>query len=180
MKNITFDNQLCSLRPKLKSFAYQFTQDLNDAEDLVQETFMKAIKYANLYQEGTNLQAWVFTIMRNTFINSYRQLTKRRTVVTVTDDLSSFQLRESASRNQGEGKFVQSDINLAMSTLPQENYVTFMRYFEGFKYHEIAEEMQIPIGTVKTRIHVARKLLKAKLKMYSDQFAPQNASYAQA
>ena len=171
MNNISLNNQICEMRPQMNNFAFKFTQNPDDAEDLVQDTFMKAMRYANLYNEGTNLQAWLFTIMRNTFINNYRRITKIRNVVTTTEDLSSFQLYAGATRNQGEGKFVQADINLAMAALPKENYIPFMRYFEGFKYHEIAEEMQIPIGTVKTRIHVARKLLKANLKMYSDQFS---------
>lgn len=170
MNNISFNSQICGLRPQLNQFAYKFTQNADDADDLVQETLIKALRYVQLYKEGTNLKGWMFTIMKNTFINDYRSMVRKRLVVTTAEDLTSVQLSCSASSNQGEGKFVRKDIENAMGTLTAEYYIPFTKYFEGFKYHEIADELQIPIGTVKTRIHVARKILKAKLKMYSDNF----------
>lgn len=170
MNIISFDNQICNLRPSLNQFAYKFTQNFDDADDLVQDTMLKAIRYAKLYKEGTNLKGWVYTIMRNTFINNYRSTVRRREVVDTTEDLNSSQLVNSASCNKGEDKFVMEDLNKAMGKLQPDYYIPFIKYFEGFKYHEIAEELDIPIGTVKTRIHVARKILKANLKMYSTEF----------
>jgi RNA polymerase sigma factor (sigma-70 family) len=123
-----------------------------------------------MYKEGTNLKGWLYTIMRNTFINNYRSVSKRQAIVTTSEDLNSVQLSISASKNLAENKFIQKDINAAMSALSPEYYIPFIKYFEGFKYHEIAEELNIPIGTVKTRIHIARKMLKANLKMYSQEF----------
>lgn len=170
MNNISFNHQICDLRPYLNQFAFKFTQNLDDAEDLVQDTLIKAIRYSRLYQEGTNLKGWLFTIMKNTFINNYRSLVRKREVVNTCEDLNAYQLMPSATGNLGENKFVQEDLNIALNALEPEYCIPFIKYFEGFKYHEIAEELNIPIGTVKTRIHMARKLMKANLKIYSQEF----------
>ena len=170
MENITLDNEICKHRSCLESFAMKFTKDVEDANDLVQDTIIKAIRYRSLYKEGTNLRGWFYTIMRNTFINDYRRGAKRKSLIDTTEDLSSFQLSASATSNLGENKFVMEDITKALEKLQPEHSVPFLKYFEGYKYHEIADELQIPIGTVKTRIHVARQVLKAQLKMYSERF----------
>ena len=157
-------------RASLMQSALKFTQNHDDANDLVQETLIKAIRYENKYEDGTNLRGWLFTIMRNTFINNYRSLARRTAVMVQNVDPWSYPITENTSRNQGEGKFMLEDIKKAMAGLEPVHSVPFLRYFEGYKYHEIADELGIPIGTVKTRIHVARKLLKASLKMYGVDF----------
>lgn len=170
MKDLTLNDQICSHRNCLESFAMKFTRDVEDANDLVQDTIVKAIRYHAQYQPGTNLRAWLFTIMRNTFINDYRKQSRKVSLIDTSEELSSFQLRKSADRNNGEGKFMLEDINKALEKLLPEHRIPFLRYFEGFKYQEIADELNIPIGTVKTRIFMARQMLKHQLKMYSDQF----------
>jgi len=167
MNSIPFNNQICELRGSLQQFAINFTKNSEDASDLVQDTMIKAIRYSYLYKEGTNLKGWLFTILKNTFINDYRKAVRKQAVV---DDLTSQHLQVSASTNNSTNKFIREDINLALSSLQPEYSVPFLRYFEGYKYHEIAEEMNMPIGTVKTRIHIARKLLKANLTMYSEEY----------
>ena len=171
MKNIYFNTQICGLRPTLDQFAFKFTRNIEDANDLVQDTLIKAIRYFQLYKEGTNLKAWLYTIMKNTFINNYRATARKRCIITTTDELSSLQLAVSASQNHGENSFVEKDINKAMEALPSVYYIPFIKHFQGFKYHEIAQELQLPIGTVKTRIHEARKRMQVKLKMYADGFS---------
>lgn len=151
----------------LRSYALNFTKDSEDANDLVQDTMLKAITYYNKFKEGTNLKGWLFTIMKNTFINNYRRLVKTNALIIQSEDISSANLCFSSSKNQAESKFVLGDIDKALATLPQDYYVPFMRYFEGYKYHEIADMLEIPIGTVKTRIHVARGILKKYLKTYT-------------
>ncbi|MES2827937.1 MAG: sigma-70 family RNA polymerase sigma factor [Bacteroidota bacterium] len=170
MENISLNTEICNHRSCLEGFAMKFTKNIEDANDLVQDTIIKAIRYHYLYKEGTNLQGWLYTIMRNTFINDYRRVVKRQSVIDTTDELNSAQLSTSATRNLGENKFVQQDIDKAMNALPQEYAVPFLKYFEGFKYHEIADELNIPIGTVKTRIHMARQLLKSQLKNYRNSY----------
>ena len=95
--------------------------------------------------------------------------------MTITDEIGSDKLHYSASVNGSDGKFVMEDIYKALDKLQPEYYVPFLKYFEGFKYYEIAEQLEIPIGTVKTRIHVARQLLKKSLKMYYQQMLPKVA-----
>lgn len=167
MKNMAFSLQMNEHKPALENFAFSFTKNINDADDLVQDTYLKAIRYANLYTEGTNLRAWLYTIMRNTFINDYRSTIRHRKVVETHEDLLSLHLVKSASSNKAESSLIAEDINKALKNLPAVYRTPFIKYFEGFKYHEIADELNIPIGTVKTRIFNARKLLKSTLKMYN-------------
>jgi RNA polymerase sigma factor (sigma-70 family) len=172
MKNsIAFNLQICSHQSCLESFAMKFTKNEDDANDLVQDTLIKAIRHHHLYKQGTNLRGWLYTIMRNTFINDYHKGSRKKELIEITDDFSSQQLSISAVTNLGENKFLMEDINKALDRLQPAYSLPFLRYFEGYKYHEIAKELNIPVGTVKTRIHVARKILKAQLKMYRDRFA---------
>lgn len=106
--------------------------------------------------------------MKNTFINNYRRFVKMSTFVTKSEEISSANLVFSSTKNQGEAKFVMDDIKRSLDKLPAEYCIPFTMYFEGHKYHEIADHLVIPIGTVKTRIHVARKLLKKNLKSYDN------------
>lgn len=169
-----FNRELYLYKDSLRSFAFSFTKDADDADDLVQDTLLKAIHYATKFKDGTNLKGWLYTILKNTFINSYRRKVKINTLVSVTDEISSDQLRHSASNNRGENKCMMDDIHKALDKLQPEYYIPFIRYFEGYKYHEIAEDLNIPIGTVKTRIHAARGILKNNLKMYQEQFSKRN------
>jgi RNA polymerase sigma factor (sigma-70 family) len=172
MENLNLNTEICKHQSCLEAFAFKFTGDLEDANDLVQDTIIKAIRHHALYKEGTNLRGWLYTIMRNTFINDYRRGAKRRALIDTSENLSSNQLYQSASGNLGESKFMMEDINKALGKLQPDYSVPFLKYFEGYKYHEIADELQIPIGTVKTRIHSARQVLKGQLKMYSEGFKP--------
>lgn len=166
MGNITFNDAVCNHRSCLESFAMKFTQDLEDANDLVQDTLIKAIRYHQMYKPGTNLKGWLYTIMKNTFINDYRKGSRKNSIIQNTEEFTPQQLSISSTRNQAENKFLMKDIQTALSKLQPGYSIPFLRYFEGYKYHEIAEELNIPIGTVKTRIHMARKELKSYLKMY--------------
>ncbi|MEO5911585.1 MAG: sigma-70 family RNA polymerase sigma factor [Pelobium sp.] len=178
MTKIEFNTLVMRQAPSLKMYALHFTHDADDANDLVQDTLLKAITYYNKFREGTNLKGWLYTIMKNTFINNYRRFIKISSFVTKTDEISSAQLSHSATLNGGEQKFVMDDIKKALDSLQQEYYVPFTMYFEGYKYHEIADHLAIPIGTVKTRIHVARKLLKKDLRVYDKKGFKNNATLA--
>lgn len=162
----TFNNQLQEHSSILRNFAFKFTRDTSVADDLFQDTMVKALRYFDQFKEGTNIKAWLFTIMRNTFINDYRRDVRKNALITQEDEISSANLMQSSTRNLAEGKFAMTDIQRSLSKLPKCYYDPFMQYFEGYKYHEIAEDLNIPIGTVKTRIHMARLILKKQLKIY--------------
>jgi len=167
MSKNEFKSMVSSHAESLKMYALHFTHDDEDANDLVQDTVLKAITYHEKFKEGTNLKGWLYTIMKNTFINNYRRFVKISGMVTKSEEISSSNLVYSSTKNRGENQFVMDDIREAMDKLSEEYYVPFTMYFEGYKYHEIADHLSIPIGTVKTRIHVARKSLKKSLKTYA-------------
>lgn len=149
--------------PILNSIAQKFTNDPYEKEELVQETFIRSLNYLEKFVHNPKLVAWLYTIMKNIYINKYRRQVKYRTIETELQHITHF---EKTSWNQGESKFVMEDIQEALSKLPAANYKAFTMFVEGYKYNEIADHLQIPEGTVKTRIHMARKLLKENLKGY--------------
>ncbi len=143
------------------------TRDADDAKDLIQETLLKALVSRDKFRVGTNLKAWLYTIMRNTFINNYNKITKRHTNVDATEYFQYFNTDENyITQNGAQSTFVMNDLNGAINQLGEAYRTPFMMYYIGYKYLEIAEKLQIPIGTVKNRIHIARKELKARLTMY--------------
>jgi RNA polymerase sigma-70 factor (ECF subfamily) len=144
----------------------KLTRDLDDANDLMQDTLIKAFTNRDKFSEGTNLKAWLYTIMRNTFITNYQRMRRRGTFVDTTDNL--YYLNSSVARieNTAFGHFTMADIDRAIKKLDDVHQTPFLMYFRGYKYYEIADQLQIPIGTVKNRIHIARKLLKGDLVSY--------------
>lgn len=127
---------------------------------------IKALRHYGQFQPGTNMKAWLFVILKNTFINIYRKNVKKQDIISQQEDLSSATLLRSSTSNAAVGSFVMGDIKKALNALPQAYAIPFTRYVEGYKYEEIAHELDIPIGTVKTRIHAARELLKKRLQVY--------------
>lgn len=166
-----FENLLKDESRSLRALALQLTRNTDDAKDLVQETMLKALRYRDKFNEGSNLKAWLYTILRNSFINNYRRMAKRSTFIDTTDNTYYLDLPSHQTVNQAELKFIRTDLEKAIQSLPSDLKVTFLLNTEGFKYHEIAEELGIPIGTVKTRIFVARRLLRQKLHVYGEDFA---------
>jgi RNA polymerase sigma factor (sigma-70 family) len=150
----------------LKFHALRFTKDVEDANDLLQETMLKAISNRDKFKYGTNLKAWLYTIMKNTFITNYQKMNRRNTFIDTTDNLHFINDSNYVAANYGESSFVLKDINNAINKLDDAYRTPFLMHFRGFKYHEIAEKLDIPIGTVKNRIHIARKEMKDTLKDY--------------
>jgi RNA polymerase sigma-70 factor (ECF subfamily) len=136
---------------------------METAKDLLQETLYKAFANREKYSAGTNVKAWLFTIMRNIFINDYRRKAKQRTIFDKGDETIIANSSKIAVANDGEQMASEKEINRAIHALPQIFKVPFLLYFEGYRYHEIAEAMNEPLGTIKSRIHFARKLLKEEL-----------------
>ena len=170
MTKVDFDKMVaCELLP-LRHFALSLTRNDEDANDLVQETMLKAIRYMDKFEEGTNLRGWLYTIMKNSFINKYRRDMKRNTFLDSTDNGYFLDIPSHRADNEAELKFIRRDLEDAIEDLPIELKVTFTMNVEGYKYHEIAEELNIPIGTVKTRIFVARRVLRKRLQSYGEAF----------
>lgn len=163
---LEFNTQLYSLKDNLRRFAISFTHDDDDADDLVQDTMLKAIRYSARFETGTNLKSWLFMILKNTFINNYRRKYKLNAFMAERSIDVSDNIPDHSTYNQGESKCIVDDIHKVLARLPHDYHYPFMKYFEGYKYHEIADELMIPIGTVKTRIHLARLILKKNLKAY--------------
>ena len=166
---LDFNQQLFTLKDSLRNFAISFTRNEDDADDLVQDTMLKAVRYAEKFETGTNLKSWLYMILKNTFINNYRRKNKLKSYMAESIGLMD-SYESNSSRNTGESKCILDDIHRVLNKLPHEYYYPFIKYFEGYKYHEIADELKIPIGTVKTRIHCARIVLKKNLKMYRSEF----------
>lgn len=166
MTSIDFKKMVQKEAKPLRHYAYQLTRNVEDTNDLVQETMLKAYTYQDKFENGTNLKGWLYTIMKNTFINNYRRMVKRNTFIDQTDN--DFYLDSVAPlvKNEGEQGFLRKDIETAIGELPVNLQKPFTMNVKGFKYHEIAEILNIPIGTVKTRIFVARRQLRDALASY--------------
>lgn len=150
----------------LKPFAVNLTKDSEAANDLYQETLYKALANQEKYNVGTNIKAWLFTIMRNIFINDYRRKTKQKTVFDNSDNDFLINLKQASVSNAAESNLRMKEITEAVHQLPEIFKTPFRLYFDGYKYQEIADVLAEPLGTVKSRIHFARKLLKERLTRY--------------
>ena len=150
----------------LKSFAFTLTRDNESAKDLIQETMYRAIANKDKYNIGTNIKAWMYTIMRNIFINNYRKKVRQNTVFDNTPNDFLLDYNQAAVTNTAEINLKLKDIQALIFKLPSIFKEPFVMYYEGYKYNEIAEVLREPLGTIKSRIHFARKLLKEQLTRY--------------
>lgn len=148
------------------NFAYMLTSNRDDAYDLLQDTTLKALDNEDKFTEGTNFKGWVFTIMRNIFINNYRRGARQATIVDTTENLYLLNIAQDSGMETPEGSYSVSEISDSISDLPEEFRIPFSMHVAGYKYNEIAEHMQLPLGTVKSRIFFARKKLQQRFADY--------------
>ena len=163
MSTIEFNNLLTSHQDFLSGFAMGFTRDREDANDLVQETFVKALRYKNNFKEGTNIKGWLYTIMRNIFINNYKRKRFQNTIVDQTENQYFLNASQDYHHDSVTTLINIDDIQTAIDQLKYDFRKPFTMFLDGFHYDEIAEELEIPMGTVKSRIFHARKRLKEEL-----------------
>ena len=161
MTNADFENMVVLHGNYLHPYAISLTQDREDAKDLYQETIMRALVNRDKYQFGTNLKAWLYTIMRNTFINSYRRNKKFQKVS--AESSAEVHQQQMMTQNMGYSNLRLAEIKKAIENLPDIFRLSFELYYTGYKYHEIAVLLNEPLGTIKSRIHFARKMLVSKL-----------------
>ncbi len=161
-----FQANLISLQANMLNFAYMLTSNRDDAYDLLQDTTIKVLDNQDKYTENTNFKGWVFTIMRNLFINNYRRSVRQATMVDTTDNLIHLNLSQESGLDTPEGSYTAQEIQGAIDALPEEFRVPFSMMVAGYKYTEIAEEMNLPLGTIKSRIFFARKRLQERFADY--------------
>jgi len=166
MSTVEFNQLLLGNSDFLSPFAITLTRDHESARDLVQETMYRALANREKYNSGTNIKAWLYTIMRNIFINNYRRKAKQNTIFDSTSNEFLLNYNQVTINNAAEGALRMKDIQKAIFGLPEIFRNPFMLYFEGYKYHEIADLLKEPLGTIKSRIHFARKLLKEQLTQF--------------
>ena len=162
----SFQANLMNLQSNLLNFAYMLTSNRDDAYDLLQDTTLKALDNQDKYAENTNFKAWVMTIMRNIFINNYRRTARAATVVDTTDNLYHLNLSQDSGFESPEESYGASEITMAINEFSDEYRIPFSMHVAGYKYNEIAEKMNLPLGTVKSRIFFARKKLQERFASY--------------
>lgn len=163
---LSFKQRILSLQGNLLSFACQLTSSREEAHDLLQDTTLKVLDNESKYVDNVNFKGWVFTIMRNIFINNYRRTVRQATVVDKTADLYHLNMPQSSGIGSPEGTFSAKEITKVIDSFGEGYRQPFMLHVEGYKYSEIAEIMDLPVGTVKSRIFFARRRLQTILSDY--------------
>lgn len=166
MSTQDFNQMLLQNTEFLKPFAVTLTKDHESAKDLLQETMYRALANHDKYSVGTNIKAWLYTIMRNIFINNYRRKAKQNTIFDNSSNDFLLDYNQSTIDSGAESSLRMKDVQQAIHGLPEIFRQPFLLYFEGYKYHEIAHALGEPLGTIKSRIHFARRLLKEQISRF--------------
>lgn len=166
MTALEFNHQLIDLEDKLERFAMSLTSNREEAKDLLQETYYKALANRDKFIGYSNLKAWTFTIMKNTFINNYRKKQKENTHNDQTENNFFINQSEEQTPISPDSEYSIIEINKKIEDLPNEFKIPFKMFLAGYKYKEIAEKLELKIGTVKSRIFFTRKKLSEKLQGY--------------
>lgn len=161
-----FTSQLMNLQNNLQYFATKLTGNHEDANDLIQDTYLKALVNREKYEDNTNLKAWTFTIMKNTFINNYRKNHKVKDLMDNTDDVFNLNIQYKSNFPAPDSLYREKEIHRKIAKLNDTQRVPFELFHKGYKYHEIAETLNISIGTVKSRIFLSRQKLMDSLEEY--------------
>ena len=164
MKTVDFTQHLLGLQPELFRFAFKLTADREEANDLLQETSLKALDNEEKFAPDTNFKGWMYTIMRNIFINNYRKAVRDQTYVDQTDNLFFLNQNVDLEADSTEGSYDLKEMHRIVNALPKEYRVPFAMYVSGFKYREIADKLNLPLGTIKSRIYFTRQKLQKELK----------------
>ena len=164
MSTIEFNARFEKMAILLQSFAYNLTKNGEDAKDLYQETAFRALTNREKFMPGTNFKAWLFTIMKNIFINNYRRRMKANTIMDSTDNMYYINSGSTIISNDAESNIMMDELKRMISELDDSIKIPFLMHYQGFKYQEIADDLSLPLGTVKSRIFFARKEMKEKIQ----------------
>jgi len=171
MSTIEFNGRFEGMSKLLHAFAYNLTKNTEDAKDLFQETSFRALTNKEKFRPGTNFKAWLFTIMKNIFINNYRKKVRANTIMDSTDNNYYLNSGSAVIANGAESNIMMEELTGMIDGLEDGIRIPFMMHYEGFKYQEIAEELDLPLGTVKSRIFFARKEMKNLINKRYDNMA---------
>ncbi|MGM9871290.1 MAG: RNA polymerase sigma factor [Muribaculaceae bacterium] len=161
-----FQDSLMRLQGNMLNFAFMLTSNRDDAYDLLQDTTIKALDNRDKFADDTNFKGWVFTIMRNLFINNYRRGARQATLIDTTDNLYFLNISQDSGLASPESTCTEREITAAIAELDDDYRIPFSMMVAGYKYNEIAEKLNLPLGTVKSRIFYARKCLKERFADY--------------
>ncbi|KAB2871940.1 MAG: RNA polymerase sigma factor [Bacteroidales bacterium] len=164
MSQQEFNTALIELEQNLERFAYSLTSNHEDARDLLQETYLKALMYKDKFEDNTNIKAWTFTIMKNTFINNYRKSVKQNTTFDSSDN--QFMINSKSENYGPDSMYSHNEISKKIDALDDDFRLPFQMHTSGYKYKEIADKLNLKIGTVKSRIFFSRQKLMGALKDY--------------
>ena len=164
MNTLKFQKMIIGIQDNMFKFAMILTANRDDAQDLLQETTLTALDNSGKYIDNVNFKGWVLTIMRNIFINNYRRIVRNQTIIDQTEDLYHLNLSQDSGFDTPEGAFTVKEINKAINSLNDDLKLPFSLYLSGYRYNEIAETLDLPLGTVKSRIFFARQGLQSSLK----------------
>ena len=164
MSTAQFEQKILGIQGNMFNFAMMLTANKDDAYDLLQDTTLKALDNKDKYADNTNFKGWILTIMRNIFINNYRKIVRSQTIVDQTEDLYHLNLPQDSGLDSPDGFMTIKEINQAIENLNNELKIPFTLFLAGYKYNEIADKLDLPLGTVKSRIFFARQDLQKQLK----------------
>lgn len=162
MTPIEFNSQYHKLEDLLFAFAMKLTRNYDNAKDLMQETVANAYANRHRFKMGTNFKAWMTTIMRNAFINNYRKIRKRNQIEQPIEDVA-YAVESKTINQKADSVIMMKELKKILNSLKDDHRIPFWMYYQGYQYNEIAEHLDLPIGTVKSRIFFARKKLKNKI-----------------
>lgn len=166
MSQSEFYAQFDKMTSMLQAFAYNLTKNREEAKDLYQETAFRAMTNRDKFRLGTNLKAWLFTIMKNIFINNYRKKMKANTIMDNTDNLYFLNSGSNVIENGADSNILIKELNKMIDKLDDSTRIPFLMHYQGFKYQEIADHLSLPLGTVKSRIFFARKDLRSQISAH--------------
>lgn len=166
MNHAQFESLLLGLQTNLLNFAYSLTLNRDDAEDLLQDTTLKVLDNEDKYVEGTNFKAWIFTVMRNVFINNRRRVSRTAVVVDTSEDLYQINVPVEGADSNPDDSYSVKEISEVINRFPDDYRIPITMHLAGYQYSEIAQKLGVPVGTIKSRIFYARKRLARLLRDY--------------
>lgn len=164
MNALQFQQKLLSMQDNMMNFALMLTANKDDAQDLLQDTTLKVLDNQDKFVDNINFKGWVLTVMRNIFINNYHKIVRSQMIIEQDVDLYNLEIVNDSGFDSPDGSYQIQEITDIINKLNTELKVPFSMYVSGYKYNEIAEKLNIPLGTIKSRIFFARQELQRKLK----------------